>query len=69
MAQKAFDGIMPSEYRSQLQRRVLSLNSIVETSNLTKAVANESSGDIEVLVNFDDVMDTVMSLWYEYQTR
>ncbi|OQS06797.1 hypothetical protein THRCLA_01184 [Thraustotheca clavata] len=69
VATQAFDIYTPPDVFSQLQQRLLTLPSVCERRN--KRLSKVTAGDDlhHVYYNLDDIMDCVMSVWYEYQTR
>ncbi|RLO08096.1 hypothetical protein DYB28_001271 [Aphanomyces astaci] len=70
LAVHAYDNSIPMDVRLQLQKRIVGLPT---EAHVPDAVTSSSSSlpddGLHMVVSLDDVMDCVMSMWYEYQTK
>ncbi|ETV96634.1 hypothetical protein, variant [Aphanomyces invadans] len=73
LALHAYDSSISMDVRLQLQKRIVGLptEAHVTADGSPVAASPPSALDegLQMFVNLDDVMDCVMSMWYEYQTN
>ncbi|OQR90965.1 hypothetical protein ACHHYP_05114 [Achlya hypogyna] len=64
---EVFKSYAPPEFLADLQQRIAALPSTCERKASTKSTKHLDPRHVQV--NLDDVMDCVMTVWYEYQIR